>query len=31
MCIFPGLWPEDERKTVVVGSQGMLTYDEHGE
>lgn len=23
------LWPEDERKTVVVGSQGMLTYDEH--
>ncbi|NLZ32345.1 MAG: Gfo/Idh/MocA family oxidoreductase [Firmicutes bacterium] len=23
------LWPEDERKTVIVGSQGMLTYDEH--
>jgi len=23
------LWPEDERKTVLVGSKGMLTYDEH--
>ena len=23
------LWPEDERKTVIVGSKGMLTYDEH--
>lgn len=23
------LWPEDERKTVVVGTKGMLTYDEH--
>ena len=23
------LWPEDERRTVVVGSEGMLTYDEH--
>ncbi len=23
------LWPEDERKTVLVGTAGMLTYNEH--
>ncbi len=23
------MWPGDERKTIIVGSQGMLTYDEH--
>lgn len=23
------LWPEDERKTVIVGTKGMITYDEH--
>lgn len=23
------IWPEDERKTVVIGTAGMLTYDEH--
>jgi len=23
------LWPEDERKTTIVGTEGMLTYDEH--
>ena len=23
------LWPEDERKTIIVGATGMLTYDEH--
>lgn len=23
------LWPEDERKTVIVGSRGMITYDEN--
>jgi UDP-2-acetamido-3-amino-2,3-dideoxy-glucuronate N-acetyltransferase len=23
------LWPEDQRQTVVVGSRGMLTYNEH--
>ncbi|MHB8307792.1 MAG: Gfo/Idh/MocA family oxidoreductase [Candidatus Desulforudaceae bacterium] len=23
------LWPEDERQTVVIGSKGTLTYDEH--
>jgi len=23
------LWPEDERKTVIIGTEGMITYDEH--
>lgn len=23
------IWPEDERKTVVIGTEGMLVYDEH--
>jgi len=23
------LWPEDERKTVIIGTRGMITYDEH--
>ncbi len=23
------LWPEDERKTVITGTGGMITYDEH--
>lgn len=22
-------WPEDERKLVIIGSEGMITYDEH--
>lgn len=23
------IWPEDERKTVIIGTEGMLIYDEH--
>ncbi|KJS10380.1 MAG: hypothetical protein VR67_19010 [Peptococcaceae bacterium BRH_c8a] len=23
------LWPEDERKTTIIGTEGMITYDEH--
>ena len=23
------LWPEDERKTVIIGTEGMITYNEH--
>jgi len=23
------LWPEDERKTIIIGTEGMIIYDEH--